>query len=74
MPFKQGEEVLIQSRSRMYNIDDAIAKIDGYMISIAGGRAVRGREQADQDREVKRTAAYARIVTNGIPSAGALGR
>ena len=34
----------------MYNVDDAIAKIDGYVISIAGGGPFVGREEADPDR------------------------
>ena len=51
LPFKQGEEVLIRiEEPHMYNVDDAIAKIDGYVISVAGGGPFVGREQADQDR------------------------
>ena len=51
LPFKQGEEVLIRiEEPHMYNVDDAIAKIDGYVISISGGGPFVGREQADQDR------------------------
>jgi ribonuclease G len=38
LPFREGEEVLIQiEEPHMYNVDDAIAKINGYVISISGG-------------------------------------
>jgi ribonuclease G len=69
LPFKQGEEVLIRiEEPHMYNIDDAIAKIDGYVISIAGGGPFVGESKLIKIDEVKRTAAYASIVTgNGVP-------
>jgi ribonuclease G len=52
----------------MYNVDDAIAKIDGYVISIAGGGAFVGESKLIKIDEVRRTAAYASIVTgNGVP-------
>jgi ribonuclease G len=73
LPFKQGEEVLIRiEEPHMYNIDDAIAKIDGYVISVAGGGPFVGESKLIKIDEVKRTAAYASIVTgNGVPdSAG----
>ena len=56
----------------MYNIDDAIAKIDGYVISVAGGGPYVGESKLIKIDEVKRTAAYASIVTsNGVPGSGA---
>ena len=69
LPFKQGEEVLIRiEEPHMYNVDDAIAKIDGYVISIAGGGPFVGESKLIKIDEVKRTAAYASIVTsNGVP-------
>jgi len=69
LPFKQGEEVLIRiEEPHMYNIDDAIAKIDGYVISVAGGGPFVGESKLIKIDEVKRTAAYASIVTgNGVP-------
>jgi ribonuclease G len=71
LPFKQGEEVLIRiEEPHMYNIDDAIAKIDGYVISIAGGGPFVGESKLIKIDEVRRTAAYASIVTgNGVPEA-----
>ena len=65
LPFKQGEEVLIKiEEPHMYNVDDAIAKIDGYVISIAGGGPFVGESKLIRIDEVKRTAAYASIVTD----------
>jgi ribonuclease G len=64
LPFKRGEEVLIRiEEPHMYNIDDAIAKIDGYVISIAGGGPFVGESKLIKIDEVRRTAAYASIVT-----------
>jgi len=52
----------------MYNVDDAIAKIDGYVISISGGGPFVGESKLIKIDEVKRTAAYASLVTsNGVP-------
>ena len=48
----------------MYNEDDAIAKIDGYVISIAGGGPHVGQKKLIRIEEVKRTAAYAVVVSD----------
>src|SRR5260370_14152389 len=38
LPFREGDEVLVQIvEPHMYNNDDAVAKIDGYIISVTGG-------------------------------------
>jgi ribonuclease G len=73
LPFKQGEEVLIRiEEPHMYNIDDAIAKIDGYVISVVGGGPFVGESKLIRIDEVKRTAAYASLVTgNGVPEPAA---
>jgi ribonuclease G len=72
LPFKQGEEVLIRiEEPHMYNVDDAIAKIDGYVISIAGGGPFVGEKKLIRIDEVKRTAAYASILSeNGAEADG----
>ena len=45
LPFRQGDEVLVEIvEPHMYDVDDAVAKIDGYIISIAGAAPARGRE------------------------------
>jgi ribonuclease G len=73
LPFKQGEEVLIRiEEPHMYNVDDAIAKIDGYVISVVGGGPFVGESKLIRIDEVKRTAAYASLVTgNGVPEPAA---
>jgi ribonuclease G len=76
LPFQEGEEVLIEiEEPHMYNDDDAIAKIDGYVIAISGGGPFIGERKLIRINEVKRTAAYASLVTeNGAapePAAGA---
>ena len=45
VPFRAGDEVLVHIvEPHMYNVDDAVAKIDGYIISVAGGGPLVGRE------------------------------
>ena len=52
----------------MYNVDDAIAKIDGYVISVSGGGAFVGEKKMIRIDDVKRTAAYASLIgDNGEP-------
>ena len=65
LPFKKGEEVLIRiEEPHMYNVDDAIAKIDGYVISISGGAPFVGKKKLVRIDEVKRTAAYASLLSD----------
>ena len=73
LPFKKGEEVLIRiEEPHMYNVDDAIAKIEGYVISIAGGGPFVGEKKLIRIDEVKRTAAYASLLSeNGERAASA---
>ncbi len=64
IPFEQGEEVLIKiEEPHMYNVDDAIAKIDGYVIAVTGGGPFVGEKKLIKIEEVKRTAAYASLVS-----------
>ena len=64
LPFHEGEEVLLEiEEPHMYNIDDAIAKIDGYVISISGGGPFVGERRLVRINEVRRTAAYATLVS-----------
>ena len=51
LPFREGEEVLVDIvEPHMYNVDDAVAKIDGYVIAVTGGDRLRRREEARADR------------------------
>ena len=47
LPFREGEEVLVLiEEPHMYNEDDAVAKLDGYVISVAGAASLVGRAHA----------------------------
>ena len=51
MPFRGGEEVHVDIvEPHMYNPDDGVAKVDGYVISVTNGDRVRRREEARADR------------------------
>ena len=51
LPFKVGEEVLVKiDEPHMYNADDAVARIDSYIVSVTGGGPFRRRAQAGADR------------------------
>src|SRR5439155_22976385 len=64
LPFKKGDEVLLEiEEPHMYNVDDAIAKIDGYVISISGGGPFVGERKLVRIDEVKRTAAYGSLIS-----------
>ena len=63
LPFSEGEEVLVQIvEPHMYNVDDAVAKIDGYIISVTGGGRHVGSKRLVRIEEVARTAATATLV------------
>ncbi len=60
LPFRQGDEVLVEIvEPHMYDVDDAVAKIDGYIISIAGAAAHVGEKRMVRINQVGRTAASA---------------
>jgi ribonuclease G len=63
LPFRQGDEVLVDIvEPHMYNVDDAVAKIDGYIISIAGAAPHVGEKRMVRVEEVGRTAASALLL------------
>jgi ribonuclease G len=82
LPFREGEEVLVTlDEPHMYNEDDAVAKVDGYAISVGGGIRHIGEKKLVRIDKVGRTAALASIVggPNGArhepsPEAGERGR
>jgi ribonuclease G len=58
LPFRQGDEVLVEIvEPHMYDVDDAVAKIDGYIISIAGAARFVGENRMVRIDQVGRTAA-----------------
>jgi ribonuclease G len=63
LPFREGEEVLVTiEEPHMYNEDDAVAKIDGYVISVAKGVKYLGQKHLVRIDNVTRSSASATIV------------
>ncbi len=63
VPFKAGDEVLVTIvEPHMYDVDDAVAKVDGYVISIAGGGPHVGEKRLVRIDDAGRTAATAFMV------------
>ncbi len=63
LPFRQGDEVLVEIvEPHMYDVDDAVAKIDGYIISIAGAAPFVGEKRMVRIDQVGRTAASALLL------------
>jgi ribonuclease G len=66
LPFREGDEVLVTIvEPHMYNVDDAVAKIDGYIVSVTGGGGHVGEKRLVRIDKVGRTSAVARLVDNG---------
>ncbi len=62
VPFRAGEEVYVDIvEPHMYNPDDGVAKIDGYLISVAGGIGFVGEKKLVRIEEAGRTAATATL-------------
>ncbi len=63
LPFREGEEVHVDIvEPHMYSPGDAVAKIDGYIISIRGGTKYVGQKHMVRIEEVGRTSAIASLV------------
>jgi ribonuclease G len=63
LPFRGGDEVLVDIvEPHMYDVDDAVAKLDGYIISIAGAARYVGEKRMVRIETVGRTAANALLL------------
>ncbi len=63
VPFRVGEEVHVDIvEPHMYSPGDAVAKIDGYIISVAGGTPYVGEKHLVRIEEAGRTQAVASLV------------
>ena len=63
LPFKVGEEVLVNiDEPHMYNADDAVARIDAYIVSVTGGGRFVGERKLVRIDEVERAAAIASLL------------
>jgi ribonuclease G len=66
LPFKVGEEVLVKiDEPHMYNADDAVARIDSYIVSVTGGGRFVGERKLVRIDEVERSAAVASLLGGG---------
>jgi ribonuclease G len=60
VPFRAGDEVLVEIvEPHMYDADDGVAKIDGYIISVRGAARLVGQKLMVRIEDVGRTAAVA---------------
>src|SRR5262249_1925731 len=72
IPFREGDEVLVTIvEPHMYAVDDAVAKIDGYIISVAGGGAHVGEKRMVRIEEAGRTSATAVLIDDRGSANGA---
>jgi ribonuclease G len=63
LPFREGEEVLVSiEEPHMYSEDHAVAKLDGYVISVAGASELIGKRTLVRIDGVGRSAAEASLV------------
>ena len=62
VPFRGGEEVHVDIvEPHMYNPDDAVAKVDGYVITVTNGVAFVGEKKLVRIEEARRTTATAAL-------------
>jgi ribonuclease G len=74
LPFKVGEEVLVNiDEPHMYNADDAVARIDSYIVSVTGGGRYVGDRKLVRIEEVERSAAVASLLGGDSPNGSAGG-
>ncbi|MFL5908463.1 MAG: Rne/Rng family ribonuclease [Solirubrobacterales bacterium] len=63
LPFQVGEEVLVTiEEPHMYNVDDAVARVDSYIVSVTGGGAHVGEQRMVRIESVGRSAATAALL------------
>ncbi|HEY0345643.1 MAG TPA: ribonuclease E, partial [Solirubrobacteraceae bacterium] len=68
VPFREGDEVLVHIvEPHMYDVDDAVAKIDGYIISVSGGGRYVGDRRLVRIEHAGRTSATATLLDSDGP-------
>ncbi|MBA2764557.1 MAG: Rne/Rng family ribonuclease [Thermoleophilaceae bacterium] len=66
LPFREGEELLVAIlEPHMYDEDAAVAKLDGYVISVAGAGRLIGEKRLVRIDRVGRSSASASLVDDG---------
>jgi ribonuclease G len=72
VPFRAGEEVHVDIvEPHMYNPDDGVAKVDGYLIAVTNGIAFVGEKKLVRIEEAGRTAAVAVLTGSDAEAAEA---
>ncbi len=72
LPFKVGEEVLVKiDEPHMYNANDAVARIDSYIVSITGGGPFVGERKLVRIEAVERSTATASLLGSDSPNGAA---
>jgi len=68
LPFREGEEVLVTiAEPHMYEENDAVAKLDGYVISVENAMRHLGHKRLVRIEHVSRSAATASLVEGQEP-------
>jgi ribonuclease G len=63
LPFQVGEEVLVTiEEPHMYDVDDAVARVDSYIVSVSGGGAHVGERRLVRIESVGRSSATAALL------------
>jgi ribonuclease G len=74
LPFKVGEEVLVKiEEPHMYNADDAVARVDSYIVSVSGAGRYVGERKLVRIEEVARAAAVASLLGGESENGGGAG-
>jgi len=72
LPFQVGDEVLVRiEEPHMFNVDDAVARVDSYIVSIAGAGSLVGERRLVRIESVGRSAATASLVDGQEKAEGA---
>jgi ribonuclease G len=63
LPFQVGDEVLVTiEEPHMYNVDDAVARVDSYIVSVSGAGSFVGERRLVRIESVGRSAATASLL------------
>jgi ribonuclease G len=63
LPFRVGNEVLVTiEEPHMYNVDDAVARVDSYIVSVTGGGSHVGEQRMVRIESVGRSSATASLL------------
>ena len=63
LPFQVGDEVLVTiEEPHMFNADDAVARVDSYVVSVAGAASLVGQRKLVRIESVDRSAALASLI------------